>query len=334
MLTVKAAFSSTFRYILNINTIWGWMILVSVALCFIRNYQPTATKIPLGELQPGVNLLTIRLIDADGKSIDHAYPLVLEGGAIALAATHPAANPAPTPHRPRLISAKARDGFLRLTWDVDRYGPYRMLLGNRPVAQGQVVKLAGLTDAAFEYAKKGFGIALGLVSSMVLCLGLMKVGEDAGIVQIVARIFHPVIRFLFPDVPREHPANSAILMNITTSILGLGNASTPFGLKAMQELESINPHKGVASNAQVMLLAYNTTGIALIPTTIIAVRKAAGCSDPFEIIGTSLLAGSIATIVAISMAKLLARVPFFSVQAALAEDAREKVAAAPPEDQA
>jgi spore maturation protein A len=134
-------------------------------------------------------------------------------------------------------------------------------------------------------------------------------------------VFYPIIRFIFPQVPREHPANGAILMNMTTSILGLGNAATPFGLKAMKELQSLNPNPEVATDAQVTLLAYNTAGLALIPTTLLAVRKSAGCSDPFEIIGTCLVTGLVSTITAITMAKLLARLPFFSVRAALAESA-------------
>ena len=321
-----------FRYVLNINTIWGWMILVSFVVCAVRNYLPTKTTIPGAALSTGDNDLTLQIADAAGKSFDYQCRASLGPSGLVLQPLTALRLDGPPP--PQVASVEQSGDTWIVKWNMPTHGEYRLLVNGKIAAGGSIIKLAGFTDAAFEYAKKGFDIALGLVSSMVLCLGLMKVGEDAGIVQLVARLFHPIIRFLFPEVPKDHPANGAILMNITTSVLGLGNASTPFGLKAMQELESINPHKGIASNSQVMLLAYNTTGIALLPTTIIATRKAAGCSDPFEIIGTSLLAGSIATIVAIVMAKLLGRLPFFSVQSALAEQTQEAASAKASEVQA
>ena len=216
----------------------------------------------------------------------------------------------------RLATLQALTG---VAFDYAAHGRYEGAIGERIVANGKLVTLQALTDAAFDYAEKGFKIALGLIASMVLFLGLMKVGEDAGIVQLVAKAFYPVIRFLFPDVPRDHPASGAILMNWTTTLLGLGNAATPFGLKAMKELESLNPHPGIASNSQVMLLGYNTAGLALLPTTLIAVRKSAGCIDPFEIIGTCMFAGLAATVTAIVMAKVLGKLPMFSIKAAIAE---------------
>jgi spore maturation protein A len=242
----------------------------------------------------------------------------------------------PAPDKPWLVAASANETHVRLTWDTTTHGSY-VLAANDVIVSGKapvrLVTLQSLTDAAFDYAESGFEIALGLVAAMVLFLGLMKVGEDAGIVQLVARVFYPIIRFLFPDVPKDHPANGAILMNWTTTILGLGNAATPFGLKAMQELQSLNPNKKIASDSQVMLLGYNTAGLALLPTTLLAVRKAAGCSDPFEIIGTCMLAGATATITAIIMVKLLSRLPIFTVQAALAEEAREQAATATPAEE-
>jgi len=139
-------------------------------------------------------------------------------------------------------------------------------------------------------------------------------------VQFVARLMRPLIRRLFPDVPPEHPAVGAIIMNFTTAILGLGNAATPFGLKAMTELQSLNKHKHVASDAMVVLLAWNTAGFAIIPTSMLAVRKAAGCANVLEIIGPCMVAGLASTITGLVCAKLLARLPMFSVEAALAED--------------
>jgi spore maturation protein A len=210
-----------------------------------------------------------------------------------------------------------------LTWDYGGHGTYELLQDGQVLARGRLVTLQTLTDAAFDYAKTAFDIALGLVAVMVLFLGLMRVGQDAGLVQLVARVLHPVIRLLFPGVPREHPASAALLMNITTTVLGLANAATPFGLKAMEELQKLNPRKKIASNAQVMLLGINTAGFALLPTTLLALRKSAGCAQPFEIIGTCMVAGAAATLTAIIAVRVLGWLPTFSVEAAAAEEARE-----------
>ncbi|MBI4581530.1 MAG: hypothetical protein HY718_17660 [Planctomycetes bacterium] len=303
------------RYVLNINTVWGVMILAAFVLCVVQHYRPSTTVIPAGALHPGNDLLTIRITPPNKES--RSFDFVLDSGPQGIVI--PQEQGAASKERPWLISASRAGAGFALTWDYNGYGKYEMALNGNTVAHGQLVTLQSLTDAAFEYAQKGFDIALGLVAAMVLFLGLMKVGEDAGIVQLVANLFHPIIRFLFPQVPRDHPANGAILMNVTTSILGLGNAATPFGLKAMKELQSLNPHPDIATDAQVTLLAYNTAGLALLPTTLLAVRKSAGCNDPFEIIGTCLIAGATSTVVALTMARLLARVPFFTVRAALAE---------------
>jgi spore maturation protein A len=312
------AIGSIFRYVLNINTVWGLMILSAFAACVVQHYLPTTSRVPAGQLASGRNVLTLRLAAA-GKVPARSFelPVVLEHGELSV----PADLRIRSKERPWLISVDREGTAWRIRWDYEGYGRYELLANGMPVARGRLVTLQSFTDAAFEFATKGFEIALGLVASMVLFLGLMKVGEEAGIVQIVARVFHPVIRLMFPGIPREHPASGAVLMNMTTGVLGLGNAATPFGLKAMKELETLNPHPGVATDAQVTLLAWNTGGFALLPTTLLAVRKAAGCRDPFEIIGTCLIAGAVSSIMAIIMARLLAKLPFFTVQAALAEEA-------------
>jgi len=311
------------RWFLSINTIWGLLILSAFVLCVAQHYLPTATVLPADHIQPGDNHLTIRVTGREKRAQDYAFTLVARHDALDIRAEDQQADI----ERPWLIDVRRIGAGLVLRWDCQQTGPYEVALGEAVVARGRLVNLQSLTDAAFEYATIGFDIALGLVAAMVLFLGLMKVGEDAGIVQIVARVFRPLLRFLFPEVPPDHPANGALLMNITTTVLGLGNAATPFGLKAMKELQSLNPHPNVATNAQVMLLGYNTAGFALLPTTLLAVRKSAGCSDPFEIIGTCMLAGAAATITAITMVKLLGRLPMFSVAAAVAEQEREKQAA-------
>jgi spore maturation protein A len=300
------------------------MILTAFLLCVVQHYQATTTAIPADCFVDGENTVTIRVAGRDEETHDFQYTLTRHSGALTIRPE----DQTEQGEKPWLISATpVGSGFL-LKWDYQDHGAYEVAVGDRLVDDGKLVTLQSLTDAAFDYATRGFEIALGFVASMVLLLGLMKVGEDAGIVQLVAKVFYPIIRFLFPDVPKDHPANGAILMNWTTTLLGLGNAATPFGLKAMKELQSLNPNPEIATDSQVMLLGYNTAGLALLPTTLLAMRKAAGCSDPFEIIGTCMLAGAVATVVAIIMVKILGKLSMFSVRAAVAERAREQTAGA------
>ena len=127
--------------------------------------------------------------------------------------------------------------------------------------------------ALFDAAKTGFEIALGLTGMMALWLGFMKIGERAGMIDAFARGVNPVMRQLFPGVPPGHPAQGAMTMNISANLLGLDNAATPLGLKAMQELQSLNPRPDTATNAQIMFLVLNTAGLTLIPTSVIAIRQ-------------------------------------------------------------
>jgi spore maturation protein SpmA len=166
-------------------------------------------------------------------------------------------------------------------------------------------KMKEVTNSAIDYASTAVKIAIGLIGIMALWLGLMKIAEQAGLIGIIARAVRPITKFLFPDVPQDHPAIGSMIMNISANMLGLGNAATPFGLKAMEELDSINPEKGTATNAMCTFLAINTAGFTLIPATAIAVRAAAGSSDPAIIIGTSFFGASCATFVGILSAKIL-----------------------------
>jgi len=172
-------------------------------------------------------------------------------------------------------------------------------------------RLDAVTRAAFDMAGTAVTIALSLVGVMSLWLGLMRVAEKAGLVQLLARAIRPVFRRLFPEIPDGHPALGAMMLNISASWLGLGNAATPLGLKAMEQLQELNPRKDTASNSQVTFLAINTASITLIPTTIIAVRAANGSANPAEIVGTTLVASGAATVVAILASRLLQR--FFPV---------------------
>ncbi|WP_086465112.1 nucleoside recognition domain-containing protein [Oceanibaculum nanhaiense] len=150
-------------------------------------------------------------------------------------------------------------------------------------------------------------LAIGLIGVMALFLGLMKVAEAGGLLTIVARLLRPLMVRLFPEVPADHPAMGAMIMNFSANVLGLGNAATPFGIRAMQELDKLNPHKGTATNAMALFLAINTSSITLLPTGVIAIRAAAGSADPAGILPTTLFATICSTTVAILMAKMLQR---------------------------
>ena len=174
-----------------------------------------------------------------------------------------------------------------------------------------LVYLKKVTNAAFDVAGVAVQIAIGLIGIMALWLGVMKVAEKAGLITHLARLVRPITVRLFPEIPPDHPAVGSMIMNISANMLGLGNAATPFGLKAMEELDELNTKKGVATNSMVTFLALNTSCITLIPATAIAVRSAAGSSDPAVIIGTSFLASLTATIFAVTISKILSRVKMF-----------------------
>jgi spore maturation protein SpmA len=180
---------------------------------------------------------------------------------------------------------------------------------------GATGHLKEVTDGAFDGAKTAVTIALGLIGIMALWLGVMRLAERAGLIQKLARSMRPVMRRLFPGVPNDHPAMGSMLMNMAANMLGLGNAATPLGLRAMRDLERLNPHPGTATNAMCTFLAINTSSVQLIPTTAIAILVAAGSRNPTAIVGTALLATLCAATVAITSVKLLEKLPWFRVRA-------------------
>lgn len=168
-------------------------------------------------------------------------------------------------------------------------------------------RLDAVTRAAFDGARSAVEISLGLVGIMALWLGIMRIAEACGAVHLLARAIRPLARRLFPDVPAEHPALGAMLLNLAASWLGLANAATPLGLKAMKELQRLNPTPKTATDAQVTFLALNTACITVVPATIIAVRVTLGSADPTAIVVPTILASCCATLVAVTAARLLAR---------------------------
>ena len=168
-------------------------------------------------------------------------------------------------------------------------------------------KTGELTLALFDESKSAVMLAIGLIGSMAFWLGMMKVLEEAGALNLLAKIVAPVMSKLFPEIPGNHPAIGAIVMNMSANMLGMGNAATPFGINAMQELDKLNGLKGRATNAMCLFLAINTSSVTLLPLGVITIRAAAGAKDPASILIPTLLATIVSTTVAIIMSKLLQR---------------------------
>jgi spore maturation protein A len=181
-----------------------------------------------------------------------------------------------------------------------------LLLACSVVAAAASGRMHALTGAIASSAETAVTLSIGLVGVMTLWLGLMRVAEEAGLVTLLARAARPVLRRLFPEVPPEHPAMGAMVLNIAANMLGLGNAATPFGLRAMAALDELNPTKGTASDAQALFCAMNTASLQLIPASVLALRAAAGARAPGDVIGPTLLATACATATAVFSAKLMA----------------------------
>ena len=168
-----------------------------------------------------------------------------------------------------------------------------------------------IVNSTFEMSKTGAEISLGLVGLMTFWLGIMKIGEKGGMINIFAKIVGPFFSKIFPEVPKNHPALGSILMNFSANMLGLDNAATPLGLKAMKELQEINPDKETASNAQIMFLVLNASSLVLIPTSIMAFRQTAGAADPSDIFIPCLLGTFFSTLVGLVATSIYQRINLF-----------------------
>jgi spore maturation protein A len=169
------------------------------------------------------------------------------------------------------------------------------------------VTAEAVTRGAVESASSAVQIAIGLVGIMTLWLGMMRVAEAAGLVSIVGRALRPLLRRLFPEVPPGHPAAGAIVVAVAANMLGLNNAATPLGIKAMEELQALNPDKDTATNAMVTLMAVTTSGVQLIPASMIGILAAAGSSNPTAIIAPTIVATFVGTVAAVIAAQVLQR---------------------------
>lgn len=184
------------------------------------------------------------------------------------------------------------------------FGAFRLCMGDTTVFQT-------IVDSTFDTSKTAFEISLGLTGVLALWLGIMKIGERAGVVNVLARILSPVFTKLFPDIPKNHPAMGSIFMNIASNMLGLDNAATPTGLKAMQQMQELNPRKDKATNPMIMFLVLNTSGLTIIPTTILAFRASYGAASPTDVFIPILLATTAATLAGIIITAVWQRINLF-----------------------
>ncbi|MCU4162358.1 nucleoside recognition domain-containing protein [Carboxylicivirga caseinilyticus] len=176
---------------------------------------------------------------------------------------------------------------------------------------GDMEVFPNMINATFDSAKTGFDISLGLTGALTLWMGLMKVGEKGGMVQLMSRLIGPFFSRLFPELPKNHPAYGSMMMNIAANMLGLDNAATPVGLKAMKELQESNPHKDTASNAQIMFLVLNTSGLTIIPISVMAIRATKGAVNPSDIFLPILLATFFSTLVGIISVSVVQKINLF-----------------------
>jgi len=168
------------------------------------------------------------------------------------------------------------------------------------IVAGASGHIDAVTNAALDSAKTSVNICFDLVGIMVLWLGIMKVAEKAGMVELLCRAIRPLVALLFPEIPPNHPALGTIIMNISANVLGLGNAATPFGLKAMKDLQTLNRYPDEATDAMCTFLGLNTSCLTLIPATMISIRVASGSANPTEIVGPTIFASGASMIVAIA----------------------------------
>jgi spore maturation protein A len=178
-----------------------------------------------------------------------------------------------------------------------------------------VLRAAGehLTGEALDAAKTAVMLCIGLIGIMALWLGMMNIARDAGLVDALARVMKPAMRWLFPDVPEGHPAQGSMLMNMAANMLGMGNAATPFGLKAMKDLQTLNRSEDTCTNAMAMFLAINTSSVTLIPVTLIGIRSAAGSTNVAAPLAGLIMATTVSTVTAIVATKLLQRAPGYNL---------------------
>lgn len=180
------------------------------------------------------------------------------------------------------------------------------------IFMGDVEALPAMMDSTFEMSNMAFEMTIGLTGTLTLWMGILKIGEDSGLVERLARFLSPVLTKLFPEIPKGHPALGSIFMNFSANMLGLDNAATPVGLKAMQELQNLNPNKDTASNSMIMFLVLNTSGLTIIPVSIMAYRAKGGAADPTDVFIPLLLATLCSTLVGLVVTSIYQKINLFN----------------------
>lgn len=180
------------------------------------------------------------------------------------------------------------------------------------IFMGDVNVFTDIVNSTFTSAKTGFEISLGLTGVLSLWMGIMKIGEQSGVVNRLARILSPVLSKIFPDIPKDHPVMGTMFMNIAANMLGLDNAATPMGLKAMEQLQEINPKKDTASNSMIMFLVLNTSGLTIIPVSVMVYRAQMGAAQPTDVFVPILLATFFSTLVGLLVTSLWQRINLFN----------------------
>jgi spore maturation protein A len=271
-----------------------------VTLAFPRGYDAAARRVPVEvRIDPREYASFYRTKQTPDSSYSGYLLQTREGVQIRLAAGS------------RLPEPLATIGKVSKSRDDELQG--RLVGFTPPAANAGVVfepvrfvKLNAIATAALDFAKTGAEIAIGLIGVLALFLGILKIAEDAGIVFALVKLVRPILRPLFPDVPPDHPALGMIALNLTATVFGLGNAATPFGIKAMEELQTLNPSEDTATNAMVMLLAINTAALQLVPPVLLLALMGTQINTLiFPILTTTVLG----LIVAIIAARLLGRLP-------------------------
>jgi len=173
---------------------------------------------------------------------------------------------------------------------------------------GDTEVFSKIMEAIFSRAELGFTLSLGLTGALALWMGILKIGEKGGLIKIISRLLSPLFTKLFPELPKDHPAIGTMILNLSANMLGLDNSATPIGLKAMEELQSVNPKKDTASDAQIMFLVLNTSGMTLIPVSILALRATAGSVNPTDIFIPILIATFISTMVGLIVTALIQKI--------------------------
>lgn len=214
-----------------------------------------------------------------------------------------------SPPHSRMGTEKNRTMVLNYIWIA--FFVVGFAFGIVGLCTGDTTLFQKMVDATFDSSKTAFETSLGLTGVLALWLGIMKIGERAGAVNVLARMLSPVFTKLFPDIPKNHPVMGSIFMNIASNMLGLDNAATPTGLKAMAQMQELNPKKDTATNPMIMFLVLNTSGLTIIPTTILAFRASYGAAQPTDVFIPILLATTVATLAGIIITAAWQRINIF-----------------------